>query len=119
MKKILIIDDDKDTRKSLCIYLQSIGFSVDVSAGGPEIANLIKKNRWDLLVTDIFMPDVDGIEVIMEAKKVDPNIKILAISGGYRGIHLLEDARELGADIILRKPFSLQEFNKAVSNLLE
>ncbi len=84
MKKILVIDDDNDFRRMLCAKLTKSGFAVVEAENGVEGIRRFTENEVDLVVTDIIMPEKEGMETILELKKIDPALKIISVSGGGR-----------------------------------
>jgi DNA-binding response OmpR family regulator len=104
--RILIIDDDEAIRDSMQMILSAHGYQTCVAGGGPEGLGRLTQEQFDIVITDILMPDVDGIETIREIRKHHPSMKILAMSGGdYSGrFNSLISAHGLGADQIMRKP---------------
>ncbi len=120
MAKILILDDNLDMLEMQAEHLRAEGHDVTLSTSGPDAVAGIKTGGFDLLVTDIIMPDMDGIEVIMSLRKLQPPIKIIAISGGGRvnARDYLELADRLGVHGTLQKPFSGIELCLAVDGAL-
>ncbi len=120
MNTILVIEDDENYRSVLLRALESEGYKVYVAAGGIEAKNILKKIKPDIVITDIIMEHVDGIEVIMYVKNQYPGTKIIAISGGGRGDagSYLDSAKGLGADCTISKPFSLDEMISSVKSLI-
>ena len=117
--RILVVDDNEDLRTTIQALLQADGFEVAVAADG-EAALIQNKSRpADVVVTDLFMPDKDGIETIIELKKLYPNIKIVAMSGwtSTQGSDYLQVAREIGAAVTLQKPFDPAELSRVVRAL--
>src|SRR5512133_1365223 len=117
--KILIIDDEEMIREGLMITLEMEGFEVKICNDGKEAMKIIPEFKPEIIITDIIMPDVDGIEVIISLRKLDKPPKIIAISGGGRisaGDHL-KSARQLGAACTLTKPFSSKELLNCIKNL--
>lgn len=108
MPDILVIDDDDLIRETLSTFFLREGYSVQVAGDGAEGLTLFGKEPARLVVVDIAMPEKEGIETIMELRRTETDVKIVAISGGGRtGTDLyLDAARKLGADEILAKPFS-------------
>jgi CheY-like chemotaxis protein len=80
--RILVIDDDKEVRQVLSLMLESGGYEVEAAASGYEGVDLFKKKSADLVITDILMEGMDGVETIMELRLISPDVKIIAISGG-------------------------------------
>jgi len=114
MKKILIVDDDPQIVKLLKYLLKYEGHKIVTALEGKTALKLSEKIAFDLFITDIIMPEIDGIELIVKLKNY--NKKIIAISGQDENI--LETARLLGADYIFQKPLNIEEFKKAVKLLL-
>jgi CheY-like chemotaxis protein len=121
MKKILIIDDDDQIRGMIRQMLMREGYEVVEASNGKQGAQIFREKPADLVITDLIMPQKDGIEIIMELRRDYPALKIIAISGGGRGAPelYLKEARLLGAHLVLRKPFERQELLEAVRKLLE
>jgi CheY-like chemotaxis protein len=119
---ILVIDDDDAIRTIVRLCLERAGYSVTLATGrGPVLASLTK-GQFDMIITDVLMPDIDGTEVIAAAKLHQPNAVVLAMSGG--GPHLTAQfcakiAKALGAREPLIKPFHLEELLTAVRAALE
>ena len=121
MADILIIDDDEALRSTMRKILQRQGHAVREAADGASGLALLRESRPDLVVTDLFMPEKEGIETILELRAEDPDLPILAVSGG--GVAMapglsLSDAEALGANASLAKPFSVEAFQEAVDRLL-
>lgn len=119
MPKILIIDDDENIRDFLEDVLSMSGFEVATASDGAEGVKKAKELLPEILITDIVMPEKEGIEVIMEIRKQHPEIKIIAMSGGTEHASLyLDMAEKLGARRILPKPFTHNDILLAVKELL-
>jgi len=99
MARILVVDDDAIARSLLSAALANQGHEVEEARDGREGSALAKTIPFDLVITDIFMPEKDGIELIQELRAHDPALKIIAISGGYqfKGMNVLKVAQHLGA----------------------
>src|SRR6185437_10286889 len=119
-KKILIIDDDATVRYTLRRILLSAGYAVLDAPNGKKGVQLFQLEPADLVITDIIMPEQEGIETIIELKSREPQTRIIAISGGGRtgARDLLHMAERLGADAVLHKPFDTAELIKAVKEKL-
>jgi len=117
--RVLLIDDNVDLTSMLSLCLQADGVDVMVAADGEAGLALLKDKPVDVVVTDLFMPDKDGIETIVELKKRYPEIKIVVMSGftSIGGTDYLGVARELGAVTTLKKPFDPAELSKVVREL--
>jgi len=96
------------------------GYDVTEASGGEEGIEMFHKNPADLIITDIIMPDKEGIETIMELKKDFPGVRIIAISGGGRigAEYYLDMAEQLGAVRTFAKPVDLKELLEAVREIL-
>lgn len=121
MARILVIDDDDTVRLSVRLALEDADHRVEEAADGLEGMNLFRNHPADLVITDIFMPEKEGLETIDEIKQVAPQTKIIAISGGGRmdPEDYLEIAMRVGADYSLLKPFDIQVLVNAVDDLLD
>ena len=120
MAKILLVDDDPDIRALLKIMLKVRGHDVEESENGTLAVQAVNTQVFDLVITDLIMPDKEGIETIIELRKNHPEIKIIAMSGGGLGRQqdYLSMAQQLGAARTLEKPFGVKELNQAVDAVL-
>jgi len=119
-KKILVIDDDIQFRTMLVEMLERKQYTVFAAADGEEGINIWQNLNPDLVITDIIMPNKEGIETILELKRKNKEVKIIAISGGGRtnAQDNLRSAKLLGASLTLSKPFESNELIEAVQKLL-
>jgi DNA-binding response OmpR family regulator len=119
--RILIIDDEDQARRMLHQVLERAGYEVVVAQDGNEGLERFRADPTDLIITDILMPEKEGLETIMELRREFPQAKIIAMSGGGRAgnLNFLEIAAVLGAQRTLHKPFELQEMLEAVRDLLQ
>jgi CheY-like chemotaxis protein len=120
MAKILVFDDEPAILLMIKKMLEKAGYEVEVALNGREGMELFEKNKPDLLITDIIMPQKEGLETILELRKKYPELKIIAISGGGRigPDGYLPTAKYLGADMVFSKPLIRNEFLQAISLLL-
>ncbi|TMH60895.1 MAG: response regulator [Betaproteobacteria bacterium] len=122
MARILVIDDEEDLRVLVRQALESDGHEVIPATNGAEGLALQRKRPADLVITDIFMPEADGIETIHEIKKDFPRVKVIAMSGGGRASSMLQSvlttASALGIDAFLRKPFDFSTLLQSVRQVL-
>jgi DNA-binding response OmpR family regulator len=118
--RILIVDDDDSVRVVLRQALVRAGYEVIEAADGNEAVRLFKDAPAKLVITDILMPEKDGIETIREFRRTNPGVKIIAISGGGRidPKMCLLMAKMVGADRVLPKPFQSQTLIAVVQELL-
>ena len=120
MKRILIIDDDIQIRQMLRQMLEREGYEVNDASNGAEGIELYRDAPFDLIITDIIMPEKEGLETIMELKGDFQYLKIIAISGGGRidSKDYLKIAKKFGADRTFSKPFDREELLAAIEKLL-
>ena len=121
MPRVLVIEDHPHMRDLLRRQLEGDGYAVETAADGEEGMRLQAASPADLVITDIFMPNRDGIETISGLRVGYPRTKILAISGGSRrvgGADYMVAAREAGAHGVLRKPIERQTLLDMVRGLL-
>jgi CheY-like chemotaxis protein len=120
MARILVIDDDGQVRKTLKQVLELEGHQVTLAANGKEGLSAYGDGGADLVITDIIMPEKEGLETIGELRRENPAIRIIAISGGGRmdPRSCLSLAREFGAGRTLLKPFDREELLAAVAEML-
>ncbi len=120
MAGIMIVEDQAEFREMLKEALSRRKYSIIEASDGKEAMLKFKASIVDLVVTDILMPEEDGLKVIMKLKEIKPGIKIIAISGGGKAGHgnYLNLAKALGADDILSKPFSLSTLISRIEELL-
>jgi CheY-like chemotaxis protein len=119
-KRILVVDDNDDLRATIGALLTADGFEVALAADGQAALAQQQASPADLVLTDLFMPDKDGIETIIELRKLSPEIKIVAMSGwtSTQGSDYLQVAREIGAVHTLQKPFDPAELSRVLRRLL-
>ena len=107
MARVLVIDDDEDLRGMLGDLLQRAGYSCDLAENGIDGMEKFRQSPPDVVITDIFMPEKDGFQVIQEMKKANPKVKIIVISGiGIRQeLDIVSLALRMGVQHALEKPF--------------
>src|SRR4051812_48970122 len=120
MAKLLIIDDEKLARLTLRKILERAGHEVTEAGNGTEGIAAYRMAPTDLVITDIIMPDKEGVETIIELKHDFPGVRIIAISGGgrTRNLDFLKLAQQYGAEKVLAKPFSQDDLLQAVDAVL-
>lgn len=120
MKHILVIDDDPSIRLTFKRYLDSKGYSVSVAADGAEGLSMVNERIPDLVITDVMMPEKDGLEVVLDLRENHPDLPIIAISGGMRIVPMdfLPMISKFGAGKVFYKPVELEELLGAVQELL-
>ena len=121
MARILIIDDEPQIRSMLRLMLERVGYEVTEAPDGIEGIRRYRENPADLIITDLIMPNKDGIGMIIDLKKEFPKVKIIAMSGGgvNRPEGYLDGAKKLGATRTLTKPIDRDEMLNAVKETLK
>ena len=117
MTSILVVDDDPALCRAVAETLNKAGYETSMVNGGREALRQPQDEPADVVVTDLFMPEVDGMEVISMLRRVSPSTCIVAMSGygNAENIDFLQAAATFGATCILRKPFRAAELLKAVA----
>jgi len=120
MSRILVIDDDEQVRALLSEILRRAGHDVAEAVNGADGLAQYQARPADLVITDLIMPEKEGVETILELRKAYPTVRIIAISGGGRAgpRNLLPIAAAVGARRVIVKPFSRQEILEAVRESL-
>jgi CheY-like chemotaxis protein len=119
-KRILVIDDDDMVRTFVRRALEGEGYAIAMAANGYEAMVQFRQFKPDGVITDLLMPERDGIETILEIRKLEPQIPIIAITGGMTamGSVYLKTAERLGADAVLSKPFTIVQLLTTVEMLM-
>lgn len=117
MTRIIIVDDNADIRESLRLLLVRAGYEAETARHGDEAIAMHRRKPFQIVLTDIYMPQSDGIETIQSFRRATPGVRIIAMSGGgnrakgrYLGV-----ATEIGADATLDKPFTFEALLAALS----
>ncbi len=120
MAKILIIEDDEEVREYLESVLSRAGYECLSAPNGKAGVEIFNASPADVVITDIIMPEKDGIETIMDLRRRNSNLKVIAISGGGRAEpeNYLRSAKLLGANKTMKKPFTNEEMLQAIAALL-
>ncbi len=119
--KILIVDDNKKVLTLFQTFLENVGYTVYVATNGNEALRVINQHPIDLIITDIVMPDKEGLELITELRRNYPDMKIIAISGGgqFSAMNYLWMAKHLGADETVSKPIEMERMLATIRNVLQ
>jgi two-component system response regulator PilR (NtrC family) len=118
MANILVVDDENSMREFLEIMLSKEGYQVATAAGGSEAIDLLKKNSFDLVITDIRMKEIDGLEVLKRCKELHPHTIVIMISA-YASTSTAVEAMKWGAYDYLPKPFKVREIKAVIRDALE
>jgi len=121
MARVLVVDDEYQMRDLLCQALERRGHTVDQAADGRQALQHLAEHQPDLVITDLVMPEMEGIETIQAFRRKCPALPIIAISGGGRvdPDNYLSMAGQIGANRTFAKPFRLEEILTAVRELTE
>ena len=116
--KILIVDDEEVIRESTSILLKALGYDFETVEDGMEAEKLLMRGHYSALITDMIMPEMNGLELIEKARQIRPGIPIIAITGAEREFpcKMVMDA---GADEYLGKPFGIKELRQKVEKVLK
>jgi DNA-binding response OmpR family regulator len=119
-RSVLIVDDDREFLAAVTRVLRGAGYQVRTAPNGSTVKDMVVSQAPDLVITDIMMPEHDGVELIGELRRTTRGIRILAVSGrGYIGaLDLLGMAKAMGADAVMAKPFESDELLAKVSALI-
>ncbi len=117
MARILVIEDDKTHRRIIREILLSQGHETDEASDGAQGIRMQQEGGFDLVITDILMPEMEGIETVRELVRLDPAVRIIAITAYQEGY--LEAAKKFGAMAALEKPFKPDELMEVVNSCLK
>jgi len=117
-KRILVVDDEKDVRETLESVLAKLDYDPVVASGGKEALEMIKQNKVDVVLSDLYMPEMDGIELLKRVKTENSNIVFLMITA-HPTIETAVDAIKKGAYDYLTKPFHIDEVKMKLNRALE
>jgi CheY-like chemotaxis protein len=120
MAKILLIDDDATIQLVFSQFLTSLGYDIMQAENGKQGLRMIGESRPDLVITDIMMPEMDGLEILMHLRNTHDAVPVIAISGGMRAlpVNFLAQAKLFGARYIFEKPVPLDVLRSAVTELV-
>lgn len=114
---ILIVDDEQGYRDLLHMELSDQGYLVLTAAGGPEALEILKKENVGLIITDMKMPKMDGLEVLIAGRQLRPGIPVILMTG-YAVEERVQEALSRKASVCLRKPFQMSELHTALQTAL-
>lgn len=113
--RVLVIEDNQDLREYLRMALEAQNYEVLTAAHGQQALACLNGHRVDAVVTDLFMPEMDGLETVAVVRKQFPGVRVIAMSG-RAGVDYLPVARELGVKHTLRKPFGIKDLIAALED---
>jgi CheY-like chemotaxis protein len=116
---VLVVDDRADVLGFVCAELESAGYAVQTAENGRQALERQRAHAADVMLVDIFMPEMDGLETIDNVRSQFPRTRIVAMSSGARGLQdYLKVARDIGADATLQKPFARDELLHVLQTVL-
>lgn len=125
-KRILVVDDDEMLREMHTTIFEEENYLVDSASDGNEAWALLKAQHYDLLATDMFMPKLNGFELIIKCQKEFPGLKTILLSGGGKDVeaehgqkHVKHLDQDIEIDVFLKKPFDLDEMLSFVEKILQ
>lgn len=119
MAQLLVIEDDPTVCFSLKLALQSMGHKVDFAGGGAEGVEKCKSKTFELVITDLNMPDKDGLETTMDLKQAWPDLRVIVMSGDGQSETIDDRVKSSGATAYLAKPFSAEELESCILKALK
>ena len=117
-KSVLIVDDEKNIRLTLSQALEGMGVETDTAADGEEALAKLKEKEFGLILLDLKMPGIDGMEVLHRISEIRPDIRIIILTA-YGTVELAVEAMKLGAADFIQKPFTPEEIRELVSRVLD
>jgi len=114
-KTILIIDDEPGYRELLHMELSDQGYTILTAAGGHEALEILGREEVDLIITDMKMPKMDGLDVVIASRRLHPGIPIILMTG-YAMEERVQEALARKASVCLRKPFNISELTDLLKN---
>ena len=122
MARILLVDDTQKVRESIKDALETAGFEVDEAPDGLVAIEFLNERPYTLLITDLWMPEVDGLDLMKHLRKINPNMPVIAITGGAIGLEppnfSIALAQSWGADAVLDKPFDNDDLVDIAKDLI-
>ena len=115
--RILVVDDDDSLRRVLQVQLEQIGYSVSVAPNGAEALSMLRQTAFDLVLTDEAMPDLVGIELAGEIRRIRPDVPIVLMSG-HGGVRLANRAADIGVNEVLHKPLQRGDLAESIARHL-
>ena len=118
-RKILVIDDDAGVRDCVATGLRRVGHRVETASNGVDGLRRLADGQFDVVVSDVFMAECDGLEVLRKVRRALPHIRTVLMSGGSPSVpgNYLSVARELGASAVLAKPFQAKDLLQVLNGL--
>jgi len=116
--RVMVVDDEENIREVLSNYLESMNYSVETAEDGQEALKNYKKGDFDLIISDLLMPNIDGLELLKRIREVDKDVIFLMITG-YPSIETAVDAIKKGAYDYITKPFHMEDVKLRIERAFE
>lgn len=113
----LVVDDEPDLLMIISKVVRKFGFEVHTASGGTEALEVLSKHKVDIVISDVRMPDGDGIELLEKIRRKDPKIPVVFLITGFADI-TPDEAIKKGAQVVLPKPFSVQQLHETIGKYL-
>lgn len=117
MKKILIVDDEAGIVEEVKAYFEEEGYRVETADTGKDGLKYLKRMKPDILILDVKLPDISGLELLRISKETSPQTKVI-VNTGYVEQRIIDESNRLGGDAFLQKPFDLARLEEEISRLL-
>jgi DNA-binding NtrC family response regulator len=118
MNKVLVVDDDPELRSKLSILLKDAGYDVDEATSGPDALVKVRSVHFDIVLIDFLMPQMNGMETLIELKRIRPKTKVIMITA-YAQLDKAVEATKKGASDYISKPFKVEQLNAKMKLVLE
>lgn len=115
-KRILVVDNETDILNVLQDVLGVLGYSAEIVKSGSEALDIFEKDKFSLVITDMVMPDIDGLTLLKKIKEQEPNIPVIIITGF--GSQVIDEAISAGADGFIEKPFKIEDIKNIMASKL-
>lgn len=116
--KVLIVDDEERFRTTMCRLLSIKGLDATTAGSGKEALEKIRQEIYDVLILDVRMPEMSGVDVLSEVKKIDPHIEVIIMTG-YASVDTARDIMKFGAYDYLLKPYDTDQLLEKIENAFE
>ncbi|UCF63398.1 MAG: sigma-54-dependent Fis family transcriptional regulator [bacterium] len=116
--RVMVVDDEENIREVLSNYLESMNYEVDAAEDGQEALNKYQKGDFDLIISDLLMPNIDGLELLKRIREIDKDVLFLMITG-YPSIETAVDAIKKGAYDYITKPFHMEDVKLRIERAFE
>jgi two-component system response regulator PilR (NtrC family) len=116
--RVMVVDDEENIREVLSNYLESMNYSVDTAEDGQQALQNYKKGDFDLIISDLLMPNIDGLELLKRVREIDKDVIFLMITG-YPSIETAVDAIKKGAYDYITKPFHMEDVKLRIERAFE